>query len=337
VGRPPMSDALHSHRIGGEGGSLDYLIGASAHLLVWGGLQLGALSPVLTLCLWRVDWRAGLCFLVLALFTVLCPARHSKHFCRFYLKAASTVGGATAWVPDSIMQLLQGRSYLVCFHPHGVLPLGFSFNAALRVKAQQPEIYLPESFHFPEDCDGVQAPVLWRLPFFAPMLRMWDCCTPATKENMKKLLAAGTAFGIIPGGSEDVAIHEHGKENVYINSRYGFIKYSLQHGYCLVIAYTFGETDQYHSLTWLRPLNLWLVKTFGFVVPVFWGKAFCPLLPRGGGLNTVYGKALHLPTIPNPTLEDLVHWHGVYVEALVTLFDEYKCRFGYGDRELRCF
>ncbi|CAE7508166.1 DGA1 [Symbiodinium microadriaticum] len=331
-----MSDALHSHRIGGEGG-LDYLIGASAHLLVWGGLQLGALSPVLTLCLWRLDWRAGLCFLALALFTVLCPARHSKHFCRFYLKAASTVGGATAWVPDSIMQLLQGHSYLVCFHPHGVLPLGFSFNAALRVKAQQPEIYLPESFHFPEDCDGVQAPVLWRLPFFAPMLRMWDCCTPATKENMKKLLAAGTAFGIIPGGSEDVAIHEHGKENVYINSRYGFIKYSLQHGYCLVIAYTFGETDQYHSLTWLRPLNLWLVKTFGFVVPVFWGKAFCPLLPRGGGLNTVYGKALHLPTIPEPTLEDLVHWHGVYVEALVTLFDEYKCRFGYGDRELRCF
>ena len=77
---------------------------------------------------------------------------------------------------------------------------------------------------------------------------------------MKKLLAARKAFGIIPGGSEDVAIHEHGKENVYINSRYGFIKYSLQHGYCLVIAYTFGETDQYHSLTWLRPLNLWLVK-----------------------------------------------------------------------------
>ena len=31
---------------------------------------------------------------------------------------------------------------------------------------------------------------------------------------MKKLLAAKTAFGIIPGGSEDVAIHEHGKENL---------------------------------------------------------------------------------------------------------------------------
>ena len=79
---------------------------------------------------------------------------------------------------------------------------------------------------------------------------------------MKKLLAAKAAFGIIPGGSEDVAIHEHGKENVYINSRYGFIKYALQHGYSLILAYTFGENDQFYSLSCLRPLNLWLVKRF---------------------------------------------------------------------------
>ncbi|CAE7265807.1 DGA1, partial [Symbiodinium pilosum] len=271
-----------------------------------------------------LGFKAAASFLALAIFTVLCPFSHSKHFCRFYLKAARTVNGATAWVPDDIMRLLQGKGYLIP---------GFTSSFS----AQRPEVYLPESFHFPEDCDGVQAPVLWRLPFFAPMLRMWDCCTPATKENMKKLLAAKTAFGIIPGGSEDVAIHEHGKENVYINSRYGFIKYALQHGYRLVIAYTFGENDQYYSLSCLRPLNLWLVKTFGFVVPVFWGKSFFPLLPRGGGLNTVYGRALQLPMISDPTLEDLVHWHGIYVDALHALFNEYKHQFGFGDRELRCF
>ena len=145
-----------------------------------------------------------------------------------------------------------------------------------------------------------------------------------------------------------MAIHEHGKEKIYINARYGFIKYALQHGYSLILAYTFGENDQYFSLSCLRPLNLWLVKRslagpsgcrihewlkhvktygskptevaflglnsqlvilsvvfshaelglhrtdnggFGFVLPIFWGKSFCPLLPRGGGLNTVYGRA----------------------------------------------
>ena len=49
-------------------------------------------------------------------------------------------------------------------------------------------IVLPQSAAkntFAQDCDGVQAPVLWRVPFFAPMLRMWDCCTPATKVGME--------------------------------------------------------------------------------------------------------------------------------------------------------
>ena len=229
----------------------------------------------------------------------------------------------------------------------------------------------------------------------------------ACPGNMKKLLAAKTAFGIIPGGSEDVAIHQHGQENVYINRRYGFIKYALQHGYSLILAYTFGENDQFYSLSCLRPLNLWLVKRFlatlkdpkncavfvggksgcsswrldvdsyktkkcrfmqfmlighrcfcyehltesllfrpklpsarpgfGFVLPIFWGKKFFPLLPRGGGLNTVYGRVIHLPTIQDPSVEDLVKWHAFYVEELKSMFDEYKVKFGYGDRELHCF
>ena len=116
-----MSDtpdsSLHSHRIGGDGSCLDHLKGAAAHLLVWGGLQLGALSPVLFFSLWRLlGYQTALAFVATALLTVLYPARHSKHFCRFYLKAACAVGGATAWVPEEIMQLLQGRGYLPpCF------------------------------------------------------------------------------------------------------------------------------------------------------------------------------------------------------------------------------
>ncbi|CAK9091615.1 Diacylglycerol O-acyltransferase 2 (Acyl-CoA retinol O-fatty-acyltransferase) (ARAT) (Retinol O-fatty-acyltransferase) (Diglyceride acyltransferase 2) [Durusdinium trenchii] len=339
-------DRVHSHRIGdgfgtsGVESSLgpsiswsSYLRGALAHSLVWGSLQVGALSPFITLALYHLQGPGtAVFFLSMAVLSVLVPFSHSPSFCRFYLGSAACVGGSTVWVPEKILQRLQAGGYLVCFHPHGILPLGFSFNGALRVKAEEPTQFLPESFNFPKDCNGVQAPVLWRVPFFAPALRMWDACTPATKSNMKKLLAAKTAFGIIPGGSEDVAIHEHGKENVYINSRYGFIKYALQHGYCLILAYTFGENDQYYSLSCLRPLNLWLVKRFGFVLPLFWGKNFCPLLPRGGGLNTVYGRVIDLPVIQDPTSEDLVKWHAIYVEELKAMFDQYKGQFGFGDR-----
>jgi len=76
---------------------------------------------------------------------------------------------------------------------------------------------------------------------------------------------------------------------------------------------------------------------FGFVLPIFWGKTFFPLLPRGGGLNTIYGRVIHLPTIHDPTFEDLVKWHALYVEELKSMFDEYKVKFGFGDRELHCF
>ena len=111
-----MPERLHSHQIGGETEAplLDYSLGAIAHVVVWGGLQLGALSPLLTFLLWRfLGFKAAASFLALAIFTVLCPFSHSKHFCRFYLKAARTVNGATAWVPDDIMRLLQGKGYLI--------------------------------------------------------------------------------------------------------------------------------------------------------------------------------------------------------------------------------
>merc|ERR1719468_365642 len=124
---------------------------------------------------------------------------------------------------------------MVCMHPHGILPLGFSFNGAIRVKTQQPGQYLPPGVNIREDCNGVQAPVLWRIPFISAVLKLWDACTPASKQGMKRLMALGVPFGILPGGSEEVAVHEFGKENVYINSRRGFIKYGLEYGYGVIV------------------------------------------------------------------------------------------------------
>jgi hypothetical protein len=85
----------------------------------------------------------------------------------------------------------------------------------------------------------------------------------------------------------------------------------------------------------MRPLNLWLVKRFGFVLPVFWGTWWCPLLPRSDvPLNTVYGKALEFPRIDEPTPADVAKWHGLYVEALEEVFETHKAQFGYADRQL---
>lgn len=326
------------HTLGGEGGVLAYVSGVVAFVTVWGGVQAGTLSPFIVAGLYRyLGLRSAATFLALAAASLLAPFRHSPAFCRFYLGAAACCGGATVWFSEALVPIMCGDGYMVCMHPHGILPLGFSLNGAIRAKTRQPDKYLPAGIELADDCSGVQAPVLWRVPFFAAVLRLWASCTPATKQDMKKMLAARIPFGILPGGSEEVAIHQHGCEHVYINSRYGFIKYGLEQGYALVVCYTFGESDQYHSLVQIRSLNLWLVKRFGFVLPIFWGNLFCPLLPTGRPLNTVYGEVVQLPKIEDPTTEDVVKWHKEYVEALKRVFDTHKDRFGYGDRDLKCF
>ena len=159
---------------------------------------------------------------------------------------------------------------------------------------------------------------------------------PATKHGMHALMKAKTTYGIIPGGSEECSIHVTGEERLFLRKRAGFIKYALQYGYTLVIAFTFGESDLYRSLSVMRPLNLWLVERFGFVLPIFAGSWFCPLLPRTDvELHTVMGKALHLPRIDEPTKEDVDHWHAMYIKELEALYAEHKAQFGYGTRELQ--
>lgn len=123
---PENSEKLLSHRIGDGKGTIigfdslkpsiswwTYLKGAIAHCLVWGGLQLGALSPVITFFLYNfLGPRSSVLFILCALFSVLAPSRHSPAFCRFYLGSAACVGGSTVWVPEKILELLQRRGYL---------------------------------------------------------------------------------------------------------------------------------------------------------------------------------------------------------------------------------
>ena len=138
---------------------------------------------------------------------------------------------------------------------------------------------------------------------------------------------------------EEVALYTRGRERVYLRKRAGFIKYALQHGYLVQPAYTFGECDLYTSLQAGRAVRMWMLRALGFVVPIFWGPYWWCLgaffLPRRDvPLHTVVGSPLKLPTIAEPTTEDVALWHGRYVAAITEIFDAYKGRFGYGDRTL---
>ena len=337
-----MTLLTHCHTIGGSDDVCTRLKGAIAFIFVWGcGQFLGPLSPVLlALAASKAPAWFTLVMIVAMGYAFVVPEEslYSPAWCRFVLSQAGWIkGGANLWATDDVLALNDriNESVMVCFHPHGLIPQGFVLNAAVRTRSQDP-VNMPSWLQFDKTASGVQAPILFKIPILRHILLSFGCCVAATPARMHTLMASKTTFGIIPGGSEECAHHVTGEERIFLKTRAGFIKYALRYGYCVVIAFSFGEGDMYRSLSLMRPLNLWLVKRFGFVLPVFCGCALCPLLPRADvELHTVFGKAIQLPRIEDPTREDVEKHHMIYIAALRKLYDEHKEQFGYGERELQ--
>jgi hypothetical protein len=116
-------------------------------------------------------------------------------------------------------------------HPHGTsIGFGFSLNGAVRLRAEKEDTYLPAEFvegvsiERLRKADGVQAPILFKIPLLRSALMGFGCATPATKKDMHKLFKNKIDFGILPGGMEEVALYTKGRERVYLKKRAGFIK-----------------------------------------------------------------------------------------------------------------
>eukprot|EP00928_Gymnodinium_smaydae_P054683 TRINITY_DN38414_c0_g1_i1.p1 TRINITY_DN38414_c0_g1~~TRINITY_DN38414_c0_g1_i1.p1 ORF type:complete len:356 (-),score=51.67 TRINITY_DN38414_c0_g1_i1:152-1171(-) len=326
------------HTIGASPGWFDVVPAVLIHVLVWGGgMTVGPLSVVIAPFLYFIiPFRYALAFSAVVGGLVLMPELpESPLINRLFLRTACLLkGGSTLWISDEVLPHINDF-IMVCFSPHGIIPHGFTFNGAIRAKTRQPQLYLPKEAIIDHRVSGVQAPVLFKIPILRQVLNLFGCTVPATKAGMFALFRKKMTFGIVVGGSEEVAIQVSGRERLYLKHRAGFLKYALQFGCKVVVAYNFGESDLYANASCFRTINLWLVKKFGFVLPIFYGRWWFPILPRGDvPLNTVYGAVLELPRIDEPTPEQVAEWHQKYIDAVTAVFDTHKARFGYGSRKL---
>ena len=84
---------------------------------------------------------------------------------------------------------------------------------------------------------------------------------------------------------------------------------------------------------------MFVLKRFGFVVPVFWGpRWWCPQLPRADvPIHTVLGEPLQLPRIEAPTQAQIDEWHAEYLNALRVTFDRHKAEAGKPDAVLEVY
>ena len=340
-----LHEIATSHTYHGQG----RLAGAAAIVCFYSAMLLGPMSPCILLALYY--WQCYVCFLMaLAIFAwpFVFNVEQRAWMARFIMLISGWFkDGTTLAMERGVIHSYKARpsaGSLWCYHPHGTgFGFGFAANGGLRYKCNVPSRFLTEQMANlapPErlrQISGLMAPFFFKVPAMRHLLLLSGTGTPATKMAMKCLFARKSDFGLLPGGSEEVLAYRSGRDRVYIKRRAGFIKYALQAGYRVFIAYTFGESDLYQSCPLFEGAQMWLLRHFGFIVPpLFWGNfPLLPCLPRHDvAVNTVVGSPLQLPRIEEPTKADVEHWHGRYIEELVALFDRHKSRFGYADRQL---
>jgi len=227
---------------------------------------------------------------------------------------------------DVNVEDLHKEKTLLCYHPHGILCVGFSWNGA----------HSPELGVGPLNIVFLIVDVLVKAPFFGWVIGWCGNIKGAGAGSMLELMQQGRNLALIPGGFEEATLQEQGVERVVLKDRKGFIKYALRFGYRVHPVYTFGECDTYWTYNGLKCLRVWLNQ---FKIPsvVFWGTPLMPLFPSSAAkLHTVVGPGIQFPKLEGEALtaDEVSKWHATYVAALVELFDKHKAELGNGHREL---
>jgi len=166
----------------------------------------------------------------------------------------------------------------------------------------------------------------------------WLGLEPISKARMLRMLRAGKTAVIIPGGVAECMAMERGVETLYLRKRYGFVKIAIVTGAKLIPAYTFGQSRTYGYWRLGPPIVPrfvadWIGRTFSFAPIIFWGK-FCTPIPYATALNTVVGKMIEVEQNPDPSNEEVQAKLDEFIDAMRSLYDSHKARFGYADVRL---
>lgn len=255
-----------------------------------------------------------------------------------FAQRPSLIGFITRWAADYYAQaelrlakgtVLRREKSFFAFHPHGCLSAGWTINGTFN----------PE---FMRRAGRVNWLIDPNLRHKNPSFKML-CGAYASEDRaiaagdapgFRELMGKGESVAFIPGGFQDAVAFAYRKERTVIRRRKAFIKFCLQHGYRLHPVYTFGESETYYTFTGLEGLRNWL-SLFNIPMVVFVGWLPVPFLPRPDAkILTYVGRGIDLPHLPDPTKEEVDHWHGTYISALTQLFEESKAEAGHAQAQL---
>ena len=136
---------------------------------------------------------------------------------------------------------LQCVKTLFCFHPHGVLAVGFVVNGCWSTEFHERTVSPGKRKGEPpvHTCFLI-APALREFSgFFKVMCDMSGRLESAKKSVFRELMCQGRNLAIIPGGFEDSTIYKWGAERTCLSERKGLVKYAALFSFCL--AYCVGQ------------------------------------------------------------------------------------------------
>jgi len=229
------------------------------------------------------------------------------------------------------------KCYIFGYHPHGLVSIGAFCS------------FVTDAGGFPSAFPGLTSYLLTlRCWFYFPFLRevlLFAGLSASSRENIDSLLRTpdgtqrtGKCVVIVVGGAQEALYANPGSHTLVLSKRFGFIKKAIQHGSPLVPVFAFGENDLFFQKlapegSFMRKCQNAVRKIFTFSTPLFWGRGVFNytfgLLPRRQPVSVVIGGPVEPKRVLDcPSAEEIQELHGRYVQALVSLFEEHKARFG---------
>jgi len=213
----------------------------------------------------------------------------------------------TSTLPDS--------TKLFCFMPHGIFPFGQALGLVS---------WLNDSF---QNMRPAVADVMVKTPGVGHFMTMLGCVS-VSRKSMEAAIEREDNICLVPGGiTEMFEASDQACQLLHLRSRKGFVRLALKHGIPLVPVYCFGNNETLHlcSISKHRVVR-WLSRRLGVAFLLFWGRWFLPI-PFRVPLRYAVGDAIIVPKLANATKEEVDQWHAKFVDATVSLYDQYKHKY----------
>lgn len=219
-----------------------------------------------------------------------------------------------------------GKRYIFGYHPHGIISMGM-VGALASEGAGWSKLFpgIPVR--------GLTLVNQFLVPFYREYLLLLGMASVA-KNSCRSLLANNQPISIVIGGARESLLARPGRMDLVLQNRHGFIRLAMEAGNTDVVpVLAFGENDLYDQVrndesTLLYKIQTMLKNVLGFTLPLMNARGIfnyeVGLLPYRRPVHVVVGRAIGIPHIQNPTDEEIVYYHDLYVKELQRIFEKNK-------------